>query len=104
MSEPYSELGACDRPVSVLERVCVSEGARLANPVRCCTAARDVYVTFTLSFSRRSYPERLTVNTGTFPPEACRVKCLAQGHNVIWHGQESNRHRTGNLQMNSPIP
>ena len=29
-------------------------------------------------FSRRSYPERLTVST-----EASRVKCLAQGHNII---------------------
>ena len=36
-----------------------------------------------ITFSRRSYPERLTVSTGKFPPEASRVKCLAQGHNVI---------------------
>ena len=33
-------------------------------------------------------------------PEASRVKCLAQGHNVIWHG----RNRTGNLQIISPEP
>ena len=25
------------------------------------------------------------------PPEASRVKCLAQGHNIILHGGESNR-------------
>ena len=37
---------------------------------------------FTFShLSRRSYPEKLTVS---------KVKCLAQGHKVIWHGQESN--------------
>ena len=29
-------------------------------------------------------------NYRDIPPEASRVKCLAQGHNVIWLGQESN--------------
>ena len=38
--------------------------------------------TFTFSHLADA-PERLPPNTGTFPPEASRVKCLAQGHNVI---------------------
>ena len=38
------------------------------------------------SFSIRSYPERLRVSTGTFPPpEATGVKSLAQEHNVIFY-------------------
>ena len=43
--------------------------------------------TFTFSHLADALIQRLTVSTGTFP----RGKCLAQGHNVISHGQESDR-------------
>ena len=34
------------------------------------------------------------------PSKASRVKCLAQGHNIIWHGWD----RISNLQITSPTP
>ena len=40
------------------------------------------------SFSRRSYPERLTVSTGIYPPEASRVKCPRTERHL--HSRESN--------------
>ena len=43
-------------------------------------------LTFTFShLSRATYSKCRDI-----PPKASRVKCLAQGHNVIWHGRESN--------------
>ena len=53
-------------------------------------AVHRSYITFTLNLviyqtlsSRATYRD--------IPPEASKVKCLFQGHNVILHGQESNR-------------
>ena len=40
----------------------------------------DIYSTFT--FSRQSYPGRVTVSTGKYT-EASRVNCLAQGLSLI---------------------
>ena len=51
-----------------------------------------LYITFYMqSFGRRSYPERLKVSTGTFPPRQVGWSALPRDTTSFLHGQESNR-------------
>ena len=52
----------------------------------------DLYIILLSRATYRKYRDIL--------PEASRVKCLAQGHNVIWHAGN----RTSNFLINSPTP
>ena len=72
-------------------------GQTILDPATVCAYMGPV---FTFTFSRRSYPERHTVSTGTFPPRQVGGSALPK--DTTSFGTAGNR--SGNLLITSPTP